>query len=268
MADSFFYQLSSNAVVFSATLTQSTPYSALKPRNHESIFIVTDGTLLYERGDDKTLVHKGSVGYISRGSIDRSSAYGDGSVSYIAVNFQSDNEHLFPTLPFKTVAADKSTYEFGRLFKKALDFFTAKLPGYTVICNGIVTEIIGLLYNRHHSSNDSNPKTKSIESATDYLKSHYSNANLTISEIAQMANFSEKQFRRIFTEAYKDTPYRFLQKLRIDNAKILLSNTQMPILAIAQSCGFSDSFSFSHCFKNHVGTSPSQYRENTLKHQF
>lgn len=87
MNNIFNYQLNDDAIVFTDTLKKGSPYIAKTPRNHESIFFVTKGTLLYERGDIKEVIETGQVGYISRGSSDKSSAYLCDAVSYIAVNF-------------------------------------------------------------------------------------------------------------------------------------------------------------------------------------
>ncbi len=49
--DAFNYSLQDNPVIFTDTLKTGSAYVAEKPRNHESIFLVTKGTLLYEKGN-------------------------------------------------------------------------------------------------------------------------------------------------------------------------------------------------------------------------
>ena len=94
----------------------------------------------------------------------------------------------------------------------------------------------------------------------EYLKEHYDDPELKISTLAQIENMSEKHFRRIFFDVYKKTPYAFLQEFRINKAEILLLNTAKSISDIAFQCGFSDIYSFSHCFKKHTGLSPTDYK--------
>jgi hypothetical protein len=48
----FSYHLGDDTIVFYGTLTESTPFISHEPRYHENIFFVTDGTLLYERGEE------------------------------------------------------------------------------------------------------------------------------------------------------------------------------------------------------------------------
>ena len=259
----FNYQLSEDTVVFSDTLKINSPYISETPRNHESIFFVTNGTLLYEKQEKKTLIKEGQVGYIQKGSTDKSSAYLCDEVSYIAVNFCFDKENTFSgkTLPFETRCSHGIIHKYEQLFTDALNNYLFKTPGYITICNGIIIQIIGYLYNEHKMDIDVLQKMMRIENAVEYLKSHYDNIDFKINDLAISVNLSEKQFRRIFFDVFKKTPYAFLQEFRIHKAEILLSNTSKNISEIALQCGFCDLYSFSHCFKKHTGISPANYRK-------
>ena len=72
---------------------------------------------------------------------------------------------------------------------------------------------------------------------------------------------SNKNCRRLFMKVYGEHPHSFLQKLRLNQAKTLLLYTTESIGNIAQRCGFSDIYSFSHCFKRKIGVSPMMYRK-------
>lgn len=258
----FNYILSDDTVVFADTLRNDSPYVAQTPRNHESIFFVTKGTLLYEKGDIKEVIETGQVGYISRGSSDKSSAYLCDAVSYIAVNFSFDKGIYSPTktLPFKTLCSKGIVYNYEKLFKDVLNHYTLKTPGYITICNGLVMQIIGYLYNEYNTDVAKYAKIQRIEAGIQYLNKHYNSPELKISDLTDKVYMSEKHFRRIFFDIYKKTPYNYLQKIRINKAEVLLLYTSKKISNIALECGFCDIYSFSHCFKKHTGMSPSEYR--------
>ncbi|MEE1280533.1 MAG: AraC family transcriptional regulator [Oscillospiraceae bacterium] len=258
----FNYQLSDDTVIFTDTLKKDSPYIAKKPRNHESLFFVTKGNLLYEKNKKTAVVCEGQVGYIARGSIDKSSAQSCDEVSYIAVNFCFDRQNAIPkkTLPFETLCSDGIVYNYEKQFKQALNGFLSKTPGYMAMCNGIILLILGQLYNEHNLIETDLSKMKRIEKAIEYLKQNYGNSDLKISNLADIVNMSEKHFRRMFLDVYKKTPYLFLQEFRINKAEILLLNTTKSISDIALQCGFSDVYSFSHSFKKHIGISPIKYR--------
>lgn len=264
--NTFNYKLSNDTIVFIDTLKNTLPYIAKLPRDHESIFFVTNGTLLYEKEDTKEIIKKGQIGYIQKGSVDKSSAYLCDEVSYIAVNFSFNRESDFPqeVLPFKCLCSQGNLYEYEKLFELALNYFDAKMPGSMAICNGIILQIIGYLYNEHKLDIGSLQKMQRIENAVEYMKKHYNSTDFKISDLANSVYMSEKHFRRIFFDVYKKNPYAFLQEFRISKAEILLLNTSKSISDIALQCGFYDIYSFSHCFKNHTGLSPSKYRTSHI----
>ena len=257
----FNYQLDDSTVIFTDSIKKDAPYIATKPRNHESLFFVTKGSLLYEKGSFKEIINQGQIGYIARGSVDKSSAHNCESVSYIAINFSFKENTLSSTLPFKTLCAQNFSLKYENLFLKAINIFLLKTPGYMAICNGIIIELIGHLYNGHLSTSDNLMKSKKIEKAMEYLQENYHDPSFKISDLAKISFFSEKQFRRIFLSLYSKTPYAFLQELRLSKAEILLSNTQKSISEIALQCGFSDVYGFSHSFKKAKKLSPQKYRK-------
>ena len=207
------------------------------------------------------MISQGQVGYIARGSIDKSSAYNCENVSYIAINFSFAENELSNTLPFKTLCAENFSINYENLFLKALHSFLSKTPAYMAICNGIIIELIGHLFNEHLSTSSNLIKAKKIQKALKYLQENYHDSSLKIADLAKISFLSEKQFRRIFLSLYNKTPYAFLQEFRITKAEILLTNTQKSISEIAFQCGFSDVYSFSHSFKNHKNISPQKYRK-------
>lgn len=103
-------------------------------------------------------------------------------------------------------------------------------------------------------------KIKKIECAVGYIKQNYHRPDLKISDLVVLSGMSDKNLRRIFSEVYHITPHEFLREFRINKAKILLLHTQETITNIALQCGFSDVYSFSHCFKSLIGISPKGYR--------
>jgi AraC-like DNA-binding protein len=260
--------LKNDAVFFEDSLKKGYPYIARKPRDHESLFFVKKGNLLYERDGKKVIIKEGEVGYIAKGSSDSSGAYMCDEVSYYAVNFCFDKtfEHNTGNLPFPVLCSKGSlNYPYGNLFRKATLECSLKNDGADYLVNGVLMEIIGYLFKELKIYNGNVSKFKKIHQAVEYMKLNSENADLQISDLSAIAGMSEKNFRRIFKDVYGQTPYAFLQKYRVEKAGILLTNTDRSISEIALSCGFSDVYSFSHCFKRHLGISPQGYRTKETK---
>ena len=255
--------LKNDAVFFEDSIKKDYPYIARKPRDHESLFFVKKGNLLYERDGKKVIIKEGEVGYIAKGSSDSSGAYMCNEVSYYAVNFCIDktSANLSGNLPFPVLCSSGSLhYPYGSLFKKATLESGLKNDGSDYLVNGILLEIIGYLIKEFEIRNSNVYEFKKIDTAVEYMKLHSEDSELQISNISEIAKMSEKNFRRIFKKVYGQTPYVFLQKYRVEKAGILLKNTSKTVSEIALLCGFSDVYSFSHCFKRHLGISPQGYR--------
>ena len=60
------------------------------------------------------------------------------------------------------------------------------------------------------------------------------------------------------------TAMKKFNEFRIEKAKILLSHTTYPIPKISKLVGYSNSQSFLNNFKNYVGQSPIQFRDNSM----
>jgi AraC-like DNA-binding protein len=93
-----------------------------------------------------------------------------------------------------------------------------------------------------------------------YLDQHYSD-NLTLDDLARVACLSRRSLTRSFRNAYGDSPIDYLIRLRLDRAAVLLQDTDLTVLDIAQQVGFADSNYFARAFRRHYGASPTAYRE-------
>lgn len=252
-----------DAVFFYDTLTYDKPYISSIPRNHDSFAFVTDGTLAYEKQGNIVQIKKGQVAYIAKGSIDKSSAASYDSVSYIAVNFNFDGHTASSKhkLPFKTVCSGRNSYQYEKLFQKAVNEYSLDLLGSKMICCGILCQIIGMLYNDIAFDSINYKMADKIGIALDYLNQNYNRSDLKISELAEITGISEQHFRRLFFDIYKKKPHEVLRDFRLNKAELLILNTSKAISDIAFQCGFSDVYSFSHCFKKNYGISPMAYRK-------
>ncbi|HWQ77839.1 MAG TPA: helix-turn-helix domain-containing protein [Anaerovoracaceae bacterium] len=103
-----------------------------------------------------------------------------------------------------------------------------------------------------------------INQCLNIIEANYMN-NLTLSGIAKQVHFSEKYFSRYFKSKIGYTFTQYIQTLKMNRAKDLLLNTNIPIFRIAMDLKFSDAAYFTKVFYKHEGLTPSQYRQQTRK---
>ena len=95
-----------------------------------------------------------------------------------------------------------------------------------------------------------------------YLNENFCES-LSISTISKMFGYSETYLCQKFKECTGLTIINYLNVLRLEKAQRLLKTTDKSINEIAFSCGFNDLTYFSHCFKNKLNISPSDFRKRS-----
>lgn len=114
------------------------------------------------------------------------------------------------------------------------------------------------------------PKTRSgknyeiIAEAKRYIESNF-DKQLKLRDIAESVHLSEIYFHNIFTESIGISPHQYLIDCRIENAKKLLWNTEIPICEVAEKTGFGCQQYLNKVFKKETGTTPAFYRKSCQK---
>lgn len=93
----------------------------------------------------------------------------------------------------------------------------------------------------------------------EYIDTHYFE-NITAENISILFGISTRYMNDIFKKKYHDTPLQYLQKIRINRAKDLLSETDKDIVSICFEVGYETVSTFYRIFRNMVGISPNKYR--------
>ena len=79
-------------------------------------------------------------------------------------------------------------------------------------------------------------------------------------ELADKVGLGLRSFMRRFKKATGDTPLNYLQRVRIETAKELLSNSSLSIDQVGYRVGYEDASYFSRLFKREVEKTPGDFR--------
>lgn len=88
----------------------------------------------------------------------------------------------------------------------------------------------------------------------------YLESPVPVPEIAKAIGLSKRQLERLFREKLGKTPTRYYLELRLCRARLLLRQTEMPILQVAVASGFQSASYFARCYRGHFGLSPKDER--------
>ncbi len=91
--------------------------------------------------------------------------------------------------------------------------------------------------------------------------------NIRVREIAAHFGYNEKYISTFFKKACGVSLKAYIQNQKIELAKAMLTDTNLPIAQIGYSIGFSDNHNFSSAFRKITGQSPTEYRNAYAERQ-
>ena len=100
-----------------------------------------------------------------------------------------------------------------------------------------------------------------LKKADRYIQANFTR-KISLDEIAEAAGLSAPYFSTVFKEEMGENLTSYLNRLRVEKACQLLSDTNQSLGDIAYSCGFKDQSWFSKIFKNYIGVNPAKFRQN------
>ena len=103
--------------------------------------------------------------------------------------------------------------------------------------------------------------TKEVEAALQYINKHYMD-NLSLTEVADAVFLSSYYLSRLFKKEVGVNFSSYLLHKKLDEAKRLLKDTEIPICNISSSLNFSDASYFCKVFKKYFGFTPKGYRHS------
>lgn len=99
-----------------------------------------------------------------------------------------------------------------------------------------------------------------LRQADAFMREHLSDP-VSLSQLADAAELNSFQLLRATKAIWGETPLRRLTRLRMERAKHLLDQGDLPIVEIALECGYGNPSHFATAFRRHVGVSPVEHRQ-------
>ncbi|MEQ9694410.1 helix-turn-helix domain-containing protein [Shimia sp. SDUM112013] len=79
---------------------------------------------------------------------------------------------------------------------------------------------------------------------------------LSIPEISRTIGLSQRQLNRLFTRYVNNSPTLYYRDIRLDRARGLVTQTEMPLAEVAIAAGFASQVHFSRAYRQRFGLSP------------
>ena len=148
------------------------------------------------------------------------------------------------------------------LYKRAIIIADAQEANYQQALSGIACNLVSMaLYLSRNKDFKSSNIAESINAAK--VAVHENIGSVTPEGLARLACMSYSKFRKIFKEYTGFAPAQYIQEVRINMAKEILTNTSQSIKEIAFELGYENRDYFFTVFRKVTGMTPLSYRKLT-----
>jgi AraC family transcriptional regulator len=132
-------------------------------------------------------------------------------------------------------------------------------------------EVARLLFERHStaSTTRSMPTPSGlargqVRRVLEFIESNLSR-QLTLSELARVADLSLHHFARMFKSTIGEAPHQYVLERRVEHAKKMIRGTDDSLVEISLSSGFCSQSHFTATFHRLMGLTPAQFQERSRK---
>ena len=101
-----------------------------------------------------------------------------------------------------------------------------------------------------------------LRRTTAYIQEHLEH-DLSLVTLAAVGQTSPAHFARLFKHATGLAPHQYVITCRMEHAKRLLAETDMPLIEVGALVGCADQSHFTALFRKHVALTPKAYRDST-----
>lgn len=86
--------------------------------------------------------------------------------------------------------------------------------------------------------------------------------DLSVTRLAGVVSMSERNFARVFLREANMTPAEFVERARVDAARVVLESSDDPLKTVAHRCGFGSPAQMRDAFKRHLNVTAKDYRQH------
>ena len=174
--------------------------------------------------------------------------------------------YLNPRNPCFYIGFNETVMNF---YDSIIDHIKTERPGYQPFVSSTVLHLLGTChYISKQNAGVSRDEEIVIDKARVLFRSNICNS-YSPKQAAEELNIGYSWFRRVFKSYTGLSPGQYYIQLKIEKAKELLRNENIPIKNISFELNFQSSFYFSTIFKEKVGMNPSEFRKlNSIASSF
>jgi len=99
-----------------------------------------------------------------------------------------------------------------------------------------------------------------LEDLVEWIREHL-DCPLAIEDLARRSGMSARNFQRVFTQQCGMPPAKFIERLRVERARVIIEDTALSMAEIARKSGFDSEQRMRRSFKRVLGINPTDHAE-------
>ena len=248
-------------VVFNV-FTGPRPNFMFPESTHETytMIAVESGSFDFEIADQRGTAAFGDLVFCPPNTLFKREAKEDIAFHVFYFHYHPDTEWPL-TIPFGKVNIRDterllSTYAYLRKLVRKFGRSSTRLSGF------LLSDLLFLCeMEKEFGRTEKDSVDPIMQLAAGYIHRHLF-ADLQLKQIAEKLGIGQSQLTRRFQAAYGTTPMEYVMRMRLEEVKRRLLETNETLEAIAIDCGFESGSYLSRVFRAKIGMTPSAFRKN------
>ena len=235
---------------------------------HENVelLLFASGEATVTSNETRLRLSEGEIAVLNTNRLHAVSAGETGTHYYCLIvdrSFCLSNHFDTGRIEFEEIVRDE---EIAALFRRLIEEYAEDkdAPYRVQMIRSTVLRIMTLLCKRHVRLEETEVKDSHrlacVKQALGRIHAH-SEEPFTLDDMADFVGMSKFHFAREFRRVTGYTFVSYVNLIRCEKAKSLLSEGQMRIGEIALACGFENQSYFTKTFQRHTGVLPTDYRK-------
>lgn len=123
---------------------------------------------------------------------------------------------------------------------------------------------ISFLINAIAAASSTDGSKDDVQLAKEYILANIS-TDISVKDVAEYVHLSPEYFSKLFKKEMNENIKNYILRIKVDAAKDLLENPNIPVSIVASELGYSNFSHFTQMFKKRENITPSEYRKLFLK---
>ena len=222
--------------------------------SHSALIIRQSGVSVYKVGQEEFEVNAENALFLPAGTKYELDVERSGVCTVIELDAANPAEEMSPC--GFLIAGDK---DISKAAMGVAHFWALKGPAYHSKCLSEIYSVITRISNQSAFNSTLAGKYGMIHRSVKYLETNYADPDLYTPALAEMSGMGETYYRNIFIAVFNTPPTKYIQQYRVDKAKELLVNSDLPVDEVAVKVGFANASYFCKVFKSLTGATPSEF---------